>query len=116
MNDSISAICDGLEELPPPAETDAPARSLGGLPRRIKARITGFIHGAVKSDAALPARELERRLVEMGFVEGATVRIAHLGGLAGDPIGVLLDERRLVALRRQEAHFVAVQYPPEWTQ
>ena len=91
------------------SQEQRPARSLGDLPHRLKARISGFHHQAISAGSILSPGELERRLVEMGFVEGATVRIEHRGGLRGDPIGVRIDGRRLVALRRQEAFFIAVE-------
>lgn len=50
----------------------------------------------------MPAEELERRLLEMGFVEGAAVELCHQGGLGGDPIAVRVDGM-MVALRRAEA-------------
>ena len=46
--------------------------------------------------------ELERRLLEMGFVEGAAVRVLHEGFIGHDPIAVQLDDMR-VAIRRREA-------------
>ena len=55
----------------------------------------------------LPAAELERRLLEMGFVEGARVEILHEGFIGRDPICVRLDDMR-VALRRREARSVLV--------
>jgi ferrous iron transport protein A len=55
----------------------------------------------------LPAGELERRLLEMGFVEGARVEIIHEGFIARDPIAVRLDDMR-VALRRRDARGVLV--------
>jgi ferrous iron transport protein A len=52
--------------------------------------------------------ELERRLLEAGFVEGARVALLHQGPMGGDPIAVRLDDMR-VALRRREANGVLVQ-------
>jgi len=46
--------------------------------------------------------ELERRLLEMGFVEGAAVQVLHEGLIGRCPIAVKLDDMR-VALRRREA-------------
>lgn len=46
--------------------------------------------------------ELERSLLEIGFIEGARVEILHEGPFGRDPIAVQLDDMR-VALRRQEA-------------
>lgn len=51
--------------------------------------------------------ELERRLLEIGFVEGARVEVLHEGFLGGDPIAVKLDAMR-VALRRHEADIILV--------
>ena len=51
--------------------------------------------------------ELERRLLEMGFVEGARVEILHEGAIGRDPIAVKLDDMR-VALRRREAAAILV--------
>jgi len=55
--------------------------------------------------SAIDPEELERRLLEMGFVEGAHVEILHEGFIGRDPICVRLDDMR-VALRRQEARGV----------
>ena len=52
--------------------------------------------------------ELERRLLEAGFVEGARITLLHEGPMGGDPIAVRLDDMR-VALRRREANGVLVQ-------
>ena len=56
----------------------------------------------------LDPSELERRLLEIGFVEGARIEILHEGALGGDPIAVRIDDAR-VALRRREADLVLVQ-------
>jgi ferrous iron transport protein A len=56
---------------------------------------------------ALAQGELERRLLEIGFVEGAEVEILHEGMIGRDPIGVRLDDMR-VALRRREADAVLI--------
>lgn len=46
--------------------------------------------------------ELERRLLEMGLVEGARVELIHEGGLGRDPIALRVEAAR-IALRRREA-------------
>ncbi|PZU58299.1 MAG: ferrous iron transport protein A [Brevundimonas sp.] len=46
--------------------------------------------------------ELERRLLELGFVEGARVELLHEGLFGRDPIAIRVDDMR-VALRRHEA-------------
>jgi len=61
----------------------------------------------VDASHALDPEELERRLLEIGFVEGARVEILHEGFLGRDPIVVRLDDTR-VALRRREARAVMV--------
>ena len=48
------------------------------------------------------AAELERRLLELGFVEGAHVEILHEGPLGRDPIAVRVNDTT-IALRRREA-------------
>ena len=56
---------------------------------------------------AIDAGELERRLLEMGFVEGARIEILHEGLIGRDPICVRLDDMR-VALRRREARGILI--------
>ena len=52
--------------------------------------------------------ELERRLLEMGFVEGARVQVLHEGLFGRDPIAVKLDDMR-VALRRGDADAILLE-------
>ena len=54
--------------------------------------------------------DLERRLLEIGVVEGARVRVLHEGLFGRDPIAVQVDDTR-VALRRREA--VGVLFQPD---
>ena len=51
--------------------------------------------------------ELERRLLEFGFVEGARFELVHQGAIHRDPIAIRLDDMR-VALRRRDAEDVWV--------
>jgi len=51
--------------------------------------------------------ELERRLIEIGFTEGASVRVLHEGLFGRDPIVVMVDGTR-VALRRREAAVILI--------
>jgi ferrous iron transport protein A len=55
----------------------------------------------------LGGAEIERRLIEMGFVEDAPVEIVHEGLIGRDPIAIKLADRT-VALRRREARAVLV--------
>ena len=55
------------------------------------------------------AGELERRLLEIGFVEGARVRVLHEGLFGRDPMAVMVDDTR-IALRRREAADILVRF------
>ncbi len=55
----------------------------------------------------LAAGELERRLIEMGLLEGAQLEVMHEGFPGADPIAVRVDEH-VLALRRNEARAVRV--------
>ncbi|WP_332638943.1 FeoA family protein [Brevundimonas sp.] len=55
------------------------------------------------------AMELERRLLELGFVEGACVEVLHEGLFGRDPIAMKVDDMR-VALRRHEAASLTVRF------
>ncbi len=60
------------------------------------------VHGS------LPEEELERRLLEMGLVEGAKVEVRHQGLIRRDPIAVRINGRASFALRRKEAAAILV--------
>ncbi len=70
---------------------------------------SGHVHhiSASHDTGALPPEELERRLIELGFVEGARVRILHEGLFGRDPIAVQVNGAT-VALRRREAMAILV--------
>jgi len=73
---------------------------LGQAPCGFRGRIDA-IH--VTEDAnGLTATEIENRLLELGFVEGAHVEILHEGAFARDPIAVRVNHAT-IALRRREA-------------
>ena len=57
--------------------------------------------------AGLSGPELERRLIELGFVEGAGVELLHQGLFGGDPIAVRIAHTT-IALRRREAMAILV--------
>lgn len=56
-------------------------------------------------------RELERRLLEFGLVEGARVQVLHEGLFGRDPIALKIDDMR-VALRRHEAASLTMRRDP----
>ena len=77
-----------------------------GLARR---GFCGHIHAIRVGDGAhgLSAMELEQRLLELGFVEGAAIEVLHEGPLGGDPIAVRVNGST-IALRRREAMAIFV--------
>jgi ferrous iron transport protein A len=71
----------------------------------------GRVQAIVVRDQAssLSPAEIELRLIELGFVEGARVQILHEGFFGRDPIAVRVNGAT-VALRRREA--MAIQVTP----
>ena len=67
------------------------------------------VGGQTGRSESIDPEELERRLLEMGFVEGALFEVLHEGLFGRDPIAVRIDDMR-VALRRREAAAVTVQF------
>ena len=67
----------------------------------------GTILALKAGPSTIDASELERRLIEMGFTEGARVEVLHEGAIARDPIAVRVDNVT-VALRRREAMAIVV--------
>ncbi len=77
-----------------------------GLARKgFRGRIDTITAADQASD--LPSGELERRLVELGFTEGATIEVLHEGAIGHDPIAVRVNAAT-VALRRREAMAILV--------
>ena len=62
---------------------------------------------AEEGSSSLPAIELESRLIELGFVEGARVEVLHEGIIGRDPIAIRI-ENVTIAVRRREAMAVVV--------
>ena len=73
-------------------------RGFSGVIRHLAAGDTG---------SALSANELERRLIELGVVEGAKVVVLHEGIVGRDPIAVRV-ENVTIAVRRREAMAIIV--------
>jgi len=84
---------------------------LGSVQLGFKGRISavqstnGADHSGNGSDR--PVEDLESRLIELGFVEGASVEVLHEGPLGGDPIAVRVNDAT-IALRRREAMAILV--------
>ena len=83
--------------------------SLGRAGKGFRGRIVrvGGI-GPDATEAGISPAELERRLLEIGFVEGAAVEIVHEGLVGRDPIAIRINETT-VALRRREANAILVE-------
>ena len=86
------------------------AMSLGAAPLGF-AGVIRAVGAPAAVAGGLPAAELERRLIELGFVEGARVRVLHQGPIGGDPIAVRVDEAT-IALRRADAAAILVEPDP----
>jgi ferrous iron transport protein A len=75
--------------------------------------LKGIVHAVGRKDQSdtqaedVFNTELERRLLEIGFVEGAEVEILHEGFIGKDPIAVRVDDMS-VALRRREANVILI--------
>ena len=99
--------------LPEPIQTTAATVAPGRLMRLSTARPgdRGVIHEVRAEthpgDHGVGVDELQRRLLEFGFVEGAQVEVLHEGAIRRDPIAVRLDDMR-VALRRGHARGILV--------
>ncbi len=87
-------------------QNDSRAQIPLGLAKR---GYSGVIHHLATNDtnSALSAIELESRLIELGFVEGAEVEVLHEGIVGRDPIAVRI-ENVTIALRRREAMAIIV--------
>src|SRR5258708_32936612 len=70
---------------------------------------SGRIHAIHVSEEArgLAASEIESRLLELGFVEGAEIKVLHEGPIGRDPIAVRINQTT-IALRRREAMAILV--------
>ena len=55
----------------------------------------------------ISVEELERRLLEIGFTEGASIEVLHEGLFGRDPIVAIVDGTR-IALRRREAAVIFI--------
>ena len=108
-------MSDALSLTPDISDAAAPTPVAGGGERPLSTARKGQtgvitrVSGETGRHEAVDPAELERRLLEMGFVEGAAVEILHEGLFGRDPIAVRIDDMR-VALRRREAAAVTVQF------
>jgi ferrous iron transport protein A len=85
---------------------NGPSAPLGQSKRGYRGRVQAI---SVPPDHCdLPSGELERRLIELGFIEGSQVEILHEGLFGRDPIAVRINDAT-VALRRREAMAIVVE-------
>lgn len=98
----LSAVEAGADRAMP-----AQPLSLGAAPLGFRGRIMQVGGAGLSFETGLSPAELERRLLEIGFVEGATVEILHEGLVGRDPIAIRVNETT-VALRRREAGAILV--------
>ncbi|MBM3460623.1 MAG: ferrous iron transport protein A, partial [Armatimonadetes bacterium] len=75
---------------------------------RLRKGQRGVVHAIVPAPGStLSPSELESRIVDMGFVEGAPVELVHEGPVGKDPIAVQI-RGSVIALRRQEANAILI--------
>ena len=101
----MSIIVEAAAVAPTFASSTRPELTLGAASRGFRGRILGL---RAQESGGLAAEEIERRLLELGFVEGAHVELIHEGLFGRDPIAMKVDDMR-VALRRKEAASLTVQ-------
>ena len=91
------------------ADHSAPVNAAERTPLGLAHRgFRGTIGAIAATDGyGISAAEIERRLLELGFVEGARVEILHEGPLGRDPIAVRVNDAT-IALRRREAMAILV--------
>ncbi|MFT4121790.1 FeoA family protein [Bradyrhizobium sp.] len=85
-------------DMPPQMPLGLAQRGYKGVIQHLSAKGVG---------SALPDAELESRLIELGFVEGARVEVLHEGIVGRDPIAVRVDNIT-IAVRRREAMAIIV--------
>lgn len=79
--------------------------TLNQIPKNQKAIITAIDD---REHPSAEANSIEKRLLEMGFVEGAPVMLLHEAPFSRDPLIVRLRNNR-VAIRRSEAKCIQVE-------
>ena len=94
-----------------PSPLPRSAATLGGMRKGARGVVLKVGAEGVRPGGLAPS-ELERRLLEIGFVEGARFELVHEGLFGRDPIAVKLEDMT-VALRRREAASVLVRLESE---
>lgn len=74
-----------------------------GIVRRIDEQL-------LPHNVELEKGELERRILEIGIVEGVTLKVLHFGLINRDPLAILLENNGMtVAIRRNEAQIILIE-------
>ena len=102
ISDNTDLLADHVSDHTTPHRKAVP---LGRAERGFCGRIDAIC--ATDNNCGLCASELESRLIEIGFAEGARVEILHEGMFGHDPIAVRVNNAT-VALRRREAMAIHV--------
>lgn len=87
-------------------DTSPAEQRLGAVAQGFRGTVAAIAVGERTASSLTPI-ELESRLLEFGFVEGAHVEVLHQGPIGGDPIAVRVNNIT-IALRRREAMAVVV--------
>jgi ferrous iron transport protein A len=91
--------------MPASSPPQRPSQRLGTAAVGFRGRIRAL--DATGCGRGIAPEEMERRLLEMGFVEGAVVEIRNQGLFGRDPIAVRVNDAT-VALRRAVANAIRV--------
>ncbi len=77
---------------------------LNQLHKGDKGIIAKIDESILPQNLGLAQGEVESRLLEMGFIEGAQLTVMHLGMIGHDPIAVRINNSSsIIALRKNEA-------------
>lgn len=76
------------------------ATTLATACKGFRGRVVGLVPASC--NGRLATDEMERRLLEMGFIEGAEIEVLHEGPFGRDPIAVRIGSGT-IALRRRDA-------------
>ncbi|HLX55170.1 MAG TPA: FeoA family protein [Aquella sp.] len=72
--------------------------------------ITKIDESILPHNVGLASGEVESRLLEMGFIEGARLQVMHLGTMGRDPIAVRINNSSsIIALRKNEASTIVLE-------
>jgi ferrous iron transport protein A len=104
--DRLGAQDEDCYPLSMTTHTDKTPQRLGEAACGFRGRITAL--APQEAGSSLAAYELENRLLELGFVEGANVSILHEAPFGRDPIAVRVDNMT-IAIRRREAMAIMVE-------